>query len=972
MTDAVAVIGGGIAGIQASLDLASAGVTVHLIERSPYLGGKMAQLDKTFPTNDCSTCILAPKLAEVCRHPHIHVHTLTEVFSLKGKSPDFSLTIRERARFVHEDRCIGCGACAERCPVRLSDEFDLGLSNRKAIYLPYAQAVPMVYTIDPEHCLMLTKGRCGNCREACPAEAIDYEMEDRYTELDVGAVIVTAGFDQMDPAGLAAYHHGEHPDIITSLQLERLLSPSGPSGGRLVRPSDGRPPRSIAFVQCAGSRDVRGYQHCSRFCCMASLKQAMVATEHEALDRITICYLDLRTYGKGFDAYRERAASSVRMLRGRVAEVIPGDPVRLRAEDTESDERGDITADLVVLSMAAAPPEGLGRLAGVLGFTIGSDGFIQTSHSGGSLTTDRFGVFAAGCCTGPKDITDSVCEASAAASLALSILPEIKKERPRGPKWREVEGEPPRIGVFICRCGTNIADVVDVPTVVEDARRLPHVVLSEENLFTCSESSLEAMISQIEEVGLNRVVVASCSPRTHEALFRETLSKAGLNPFLLEMVNIRDQCSWVHRDQGAQATRKAVDLVRMAVVKAALLKPLQPITAPVRKSVLVVGGGPAALSATMDLTRLDYPVTLVVEGKLNAAGAEWLGGLEAPDPAAMLDECHGVDLIENVSLRSVSGSVGDFRIELNDGRVVQTGAVILAPGGVGAPGKRPNAITSWDLDEMLRSDRPLPGRVTFVQCVGVRNEAYGCSRFCCRRMLSQALQLVEKGVEVSVLHHDIMAFQRGAEELYTEACRRGIRFFPVEEEPTYRGGRVRLRSITDGMLELPTDLLVESVGMHPSPSVATLSGMFKVPLSAEGFFLEKHSKLAPVEFAVDGIFMAGCAHYPKDLIDSVIQGSAAAAKAAGLLASGMLMLSPMICEIDQIRCRGCGECEDVCEFGAANLVERGGRKVSEIDPKLCKGCGACAVRCPTDAITPKGFTTDQLVGGIQAMLEGRE
>lgn len=984
MPAAVAVIGGGIAGVQAALDVANAGVQAYLIERGPSLGGRMAQLDKTFPTNDCSTCILSPKIVEASRHPLIKIMTLSEVMASEGESPDFVLTIRHRPRYVREERCVACGICAEKCPRRIRSEFDMGLGDRKCIFIPFAQAVPLKYVVDAEHCLFLNEGRCGICKKACPAGAIDFEMTESIERIRVGAVIVATGYDQFEPALLVNYGHGAHPGILTGLEFERILSPSGPTGGRLALPGSDGSVRSIVFVQCVGSRDSRFCSHCSRFCCMVSIKQALVALEHEpSIQNIHICYMDLRTYGKGFDRYRDRAREEgVILLNGRVADVSWDDSLlRVKVEDTESGQVKTIETDIVVLATAAVPSKGLGELAGVLGIGLGDDGFIETSSSGGRpVQATRTGILAAGCCSGPKDIPDSICEASAAAAQALSLFPNREPTEIEATSFVGVSHEELRVGVFVCRCGTNIGSVVDVPSVVASARKLAGVIYAEENVFSCSESSLIDIARRIEEERLNRVVVASCSPRTHEPIFRDTLARAGLNPYVLEMVNIRDQCSWVHRGDPGEATRKAIELVRMGVAKATLLEPLLPLSVPLTRNALIVGGGLAGTTAAADLATQGYEVTLIEEsdtiGGLAASCREAADGADDADIVKRIADSvgiRGVRVVTGVRVRAVEGSVGDFKIVLSDGSELRAGVIVLAPGGEPAQlgeFEITGALTSTAFERMRGSGGEIPARVSFIQCVGVRNDRFGCSRYCCLKTLGQALTLRRMGKEVNVLYKDLMFFHRGAEELYRKACEMGVRFIKYEMMPDMKAGRLELHSPIDGDLSIPTDMVVLGTGMIPSSYVAELSKMLKVPVSREGFFLEKHPKLAPVEFAVDGIYVAGCAQYPMTAHESIIQGSAAAAKASFVLSKKSLMSSPMVCTVDNERCRGCGECESLCKFGAARITTVRDRKISEIDPILCKGCGVCAVSCPSNAIDAKGFTNDQLTVAINALLGG--
>lgn len=978
MSEAIAVIGGGITGVQTALDLANAGIEVHLIERSPSLGGHMAQLDKTFPTNDCSVCILSPKLVEAYRHQLIRVWTMADVIGLEGEAPELSLRIRVRPRYVDEEKCVGCGECSQKCPVSVDSEFDMGLGTREAICVPFAQAVPLKYAIDTRHCLMLTKGRCGVCQKICPADAIDFTMEEREEILDVGAVIIATGFDQLDPKEIAPYRYGQSPDLVTGLEFERLLSPSGPTGGRLLK-KDGSTPRRLIFVQCAGSRDTNHCEYCSRFCCMASLKQAMVAIEHEPLlEELTVCYMDMRSYGKDYDRYRERAAEQgIRLLKGRVSEVVT-DPLGVRVEDVRSASIEDIEADMVILAMAAVPSTGTMELAKSMGVECGGDGFIRTKASAeGALLTSRRGVFAAGCCTGPKDIPDSVCEGSAAASLALTTFPKRKPRSLRKPKIRDVSGEAPRVGVFVCRCGTNIASTVDVPAVVASASGIRGVVHAEESMFTCSEGSLQDIAKRIEEKGINRVVIASCTPRTHEPLFRDTLEKAGLNPYLLEMANIRDQCSWVHKREPDKATEKAIDLVESAVAKALLLEPLEPQISDIVREAAVVGGGCAGLCAARDLSRQGFGVHLIELGEsLGGMLRDVRVGLEGDDSpelvTSLVESLENVDITTNARIESICGSVGDFTITLEGGEELKVGALVISPGAEIASGCEfgEGAITSLELDRMLKEGEPLPRRVTLVQCVGVRNERYGCSRFCCVKALEQAKHMASMGVEVSIIHRDIMTFQRGGEELYREVSALGVRFYRSDYPPKIQKDCLKFRSVYDEDLVVPTDLVVLSVGLVPSNSNKDLSLQLKVPLSQEGFFMERHPKLAPVEFAVDGIFVAGCAQYPKDLLESMIQGSAAAAKASTLLSRKSLITPGQVCAVDEERCRGCGECESLCNYGAARLMEASGRLVSKIEAKMCKGCGICAVSCPTNAIEARGFTSKQIDAQLSALLGG--
>ncbi|RLA92932.1 MAG: hypothetical protein DRG69_08045 [Deltaproteobacteria bacterium] len=652
MHGAVLMLGGGIGGVQASLDLAEAGFRVYLVESSPSIGGRMAQLDKTFPTNDCSMCILSPKLVECGRHPNIDLFTYSELLALEGEPGAFRARVLKHARYVREDLCTGCGTCQEKCPRKAPSEFDQGLGTRKAIYVPYPQAIPNVPVIDREICTYFLKGKCRLCEKNCPTGAIDYEQQDEELELDVGAVILAVGYDVFDPTIKGEYGYRKYSNVVTSLEFERMLSASGPFQGEVLRPSDGSHPRRIAWIQCVGSRNSQiGRAYCSSVCCMYAIKEAIIAKEHDGLIEPTIFYIDVRAFGKGFDLYYERARSEhgVRFVRSMVSQVVE-DPETKGLLVHYVDEAGRLRReefDLVVLSVGLGPSRDALELARRLGVELDPYGFCSTSPSQ-PLSTSRPGVYVCGAFQGPKDIPEAVAQASGAAASAAAEVASARWQlvrREEYPPERDVSSEAPRIGVFVCHCGINIAGVVDVEAVRDYARTLPHVVHAEDNLFSCSQDAQERIKKVIREERLNRVVVASCSPRTHEPLFRQTLREAGLNPYLFEMANIRDQCSWVHMKEKERATEKAKDLVRMAVTAAALLQPLQRERLPVHKRALVIGGGLAGMTAALGFASAGFEVFLVErEAALGGNLRHLRYTLRGKDPQALLQE-----LIEKVA-----------------------------------------------------------------------------------------------------------------------------------------------------------------------------------------------------------------------------------------------------------------------------------------------------------------------------------
>jgi heterodisulfide reductase subunit A len=991
MSDSVLVIGGGIAGIQASLDLAESGAKVVLVERAPTIGGKMAVLDKNFPTLDCSICIEAPKMSEVGQHPNIEILSLAEVQSVSEGAGSFRVGINQRARFV-TDECTRCGECVAACPVVLPNEFDAAMASRKAIYTPIPQAVPGPYVVDIRNCLNDPPNYlpCARCVQACGPKCIDFGMPlTRRVEREVGSIIVAAGYDLIDPFLLREYGYGSHPDILTSIELERLLTSAGPTGGEIIRPSDGRHPERALLVLCVGSRDRRFYRYCSRFCCMYSVKHAFQLIDHGVSD-VTVLYMDLRAYGKGFDGFLDRTrAEGARFVRGRPASVrAQNGRLRVRYEDTEALRLSEEEFDLVVLATAARPPERLGDLARTLGIELDEDGFIRAvERRAGLVATTRAGIYAAGCASGPKDIPDSVAEAGAAASLALAHLSH--RSFHEEPRVEPLEGiETPRVGVFVCHCGSNIAGVVEVPRVVEFARGLPGVVWAQNQMFSCAGNTQREIEEAIRSKGINRVVIAACSPKTHEGIFRKVLIRAGLNPFLLEMANVRNQDSWVHKAEKEAATLKAMEMVWMGVEKARRLLPLEMTQSPVVRAALVIGGGIAGMTAATALARQGYETHLVEKepklgGLLRYLDELAPSGLKAQELLELHEEElkeAGVRLHLGAEVEQIGGFVGNFSARLSGGEELRVGAVVFATGARPySPtefgyGRDPRVVTNLELEGLF------PGvqaeRITFVACVGSRRDGAGCSRYCCTSMICQALRLRKTGKQVRVLYKDIRTFSRHAEELYEEAMRAGVQFFrydpdlPPEEAVVFDGGAVTLRDeLLGSHVSIPTDMLVLVAGLRPCDE--TISQQLKIGKSQDGFLLELHPKLGPAETASQGIYLAGTSQAPKDVRESVAQALAAAAKAGILLARDVIEKEPLTAQVDTGRCNGCMLCVPACPYGAIEQLGKVKEGKVRIIEAACMGCGNCSATCNHDAIEMPYFTKEQILAQIDAALAKR-
>jgi len=987
VSDSVLIVGGGIAGVQAALDLADSGAKVVLVESSAAVGGKMAALDKNFPTLDCSICIEAPKLSEVAEHPNIEILSPAEVVGFDGEPGDFTVQVRQHARFVG-DECTRCNLCVDACPVVLNSEFDASMAARKAIYTPFPQAVPGAYVIDLEHCLNDPPNYlpCGRCTDACLPKVIDFmQPPERVLERKVGSAIVATGFDLIDPSLLEQFGYGKHPDVLTSMEFERLLTSAGPTGGEIIKPSNGEHPHSILFVLCVGSRDERFYKHCSRFCCMYSVKEAFQAIDHGVED-VTVLYMDMRAYGKGFDSFYDRTRDEgARFVRGRPAGIEPaGDKIRVRYENTDEGRVQTAEVDMVVLATAAKPPESVERLAGVLGIGIASDGFVQAREDmGGLIATTRAGVYAAGCATGLKDIPDSVSEAGAAAAQALVHLDQRTWPQPEESEPQEDIGTV-RIGVNVCHCGSNIAGTIDINTVVEAARQMEGVVYAGSSMFSCAGVTQAEIARRLRESRANRIVIAACSPKTHEGTFRRVMRKAGLNPYLLEMANIRNQDSWVHKQTKQEATQKAIDMVRMAVEKARRLTPLEISHQPVIQKGLVIGGGIAGMTAAANLAEQGYE-THLVERTHHLGGV--LNDLDEIAPAgtsahALLDETRratkdaGVKVHLGADIEVISGHIGNFHARLSTGEDIDAGAVVLAMGAKPYEptefdyGHRRNVVTNLEIEK----GHAVEGEhVTFVGCVGSRQNGGGCSRYCCESMIGQAVRLREQGKRVRVLYRDIRTFSRNADEMYQDASAKGVQFFRLdpalapEAAVQFDGRAVQFFDELSGrILRVPTDTLVLTLGLTPQDE--DVSNQLKVAHSEDGFLLERHPKLGPAEAGSPGIYLAGTAQAPKDVRETVAQALAAASKAGAVLARDIIEKEPITSRLINDKCIVCGICVASCPFGAIELIGKAKTGEMKFIEAACQGCGACAATCNYDAIEMPYFTKDQILAQIDAAL----
>ncbi len=892
----------------------------------------------------------------------------------------------------------------------MDDEYDEGLGKRKAIYVKYAQAVPLKYSIDAEQCIYLTKGKCGNCEKVCPTKAINYEDKQKQITLNVGSVIISSGCKPYDPASHDVYGYTRSKNIVTSLEFERILSSAGPYGGHLVRPSDKKEPKKIAWLQCIGSRDnhLGSNGYCSSVCCTYAVKEAMLAKEHshDPLDT-AIFYMDIRTHGKDYEHFfnRGRDESGIRFVKSRITNIVP-DPetdTQIINYIDESGTRKKEAFDIVVLSVGLCIGNEAIELADKMDIKLDHYNFVVT-NSFEPVKTSKPGIFICGAFEAPKDIPSSVIESSAAAGMAGINLKESRWSLTKIkeiPEEINVTGEAPRIGVFVCRCGTNIAGVVDVPAVVEMAKKLPYVEYAGENMFSCSQDTQDAISNIIKEKKLNRVVIAACTPKTHESLFQETLTNAGINKYLFDMANIRNQCSWIHAKEPEKATAKAKDLVRMTTAKVALHESLTEPTLEIHQSGLVIGGGVAGIVAAKTLADQGYHTHLLEKeaklgGQANNIYQTWQGEDIQTHLSAMIKSVEENELIEihlNTEIKNVDGFVGNFETHITTNNASETlkhGITIIATGASELKpqehlyGEDERIITGLELDQkLLNNDETLKSKntIVFIQCVGSRiPERPYCSKVCCTQSIRNALKLksINPQMDIFILYRDMRPFGL-REDLYTQARTKGIQFikFDFDQELLVSAENDQLEVVFSDTslrrkMQIKSDLIILAASIVPEKE-NKLAAMYKVTQNADGFFMEAHAKLKPVDCATDGVFICGLAHAPKPIDESISQAQAAATRAVTLLAKKTMNIDGTIALVDQEKCSSCGVCVSICPFSAPSFIIEGRYEgKAQINPVLCKGCGLCVSSCRSGAIHLKGFDNNQIFAQIFAQDDENE
>jgi heterodisulfide reductase subunit A len=902
----------------------------------------------------------------------------------------------------------------EYCPVVYPDPFNQEISNNKAVHIYFSQAIPLITYID-ESCIFLKEKKCRICEAICQNDAIDFTMEPEKIEVNVGAVILSPGIKPFDPSALKEYRYREFVNVVSSMDYERIMCATGPYQGEILRAFDLKSPQKIAWIQCIGSRQVieGGHSYCSAVCCTYTQKQVILTKDFNPDAECTVFHNDIRSYSKDFERFYERTNNlpGINFIRSYVS-IVKEDPetknVTIRYATNDEGVKEE-EFDLVVLSVGLEPPADYEELAGKFNIELNEHGFCKTNPANPMETTCP-GVFACGAFQGPTDIPESVFSASGASSQCGELLDYRRgglAEDKVYPPEKDVSKEEPRIGVFVCHCGANISRVVNIPPTVEYCQTLPNVVHAQEQLFSCASNCAQEITDMINEKGLNRVVIAACTPRTLEPLFQDTLKEAGLNPYYLEMANIREHNSWVHSKAKEEATAKAWDLIRMSVARANLLEPLVQLELPVNKAALVVGGGIAGMNCALSIAAQKHEVHLLEkEPRLGGIAHKIHETLDGMDVQAYLQ-----DLIQKVNshplihvyteatITDVSGYVGNFvtKVQSEKGPAeIEHGAAVIATGAeVYTPteylyGEDERVLTHLELEELIvqKDARVTDAQsIVMIQCVGCRNEERNyCSRICCSESVKNALKLKEINPEmdVYVLFRDMRTYGFN-EDYYREAADKEVRFirYEPEAEPQIEPGtgeedgrpclKVTLPDYVLGKkLELDADLVALAAATIPAETTKDVAGQFMLTLNPDGFFKEAHVKLRPVEFATDGVYLCGLAHYPKFIPDTINQAYGAASRVLTLLAHDTVSASGSVCVVEEEKCMGCGACVTACTYDALKLQKTRHGNKAVVNPVLCKGDGLCNAKCPTGAIQLKHFTDDEICSMIDAFVQAEE
>jgi len=999
----VLVVGGGIAGMQSALLLAEMGYRIAILENAPAIGGYFPLLDRTFPTNSCGVCFMKPTppaywpIYESNLHENIEILPNCDLEAIEGEAGDFRISITQRPRFVDGLKCTYCERCVEVCPVEVPSEFGGGLESRKAIYLPFPQAIPRSYVIDPETCT-----RCGECIRVCKPGAINLDEEPVQMSLKVAGVILGLGFEPFRAQIKSEYGFGRYANVLTSIQYERMLSFSSPTRGMPSRPSDGKTPKKVAFIQCVGSRDLScGQPHCSTICCMYATKQAMISKDRLPGLDVTVFYMDVRPMGKDYERYYERARGQYGIEYQKSAVSAIRELQRTRdlviAYGLEDGSIAEETFDIVVLSVGFTPPEGATELGKRLGITLNDGGFCQTQEFD-PTSTSRPGIFVAGAFRSPKDIPEAVVEGSSAAADVACLLrnqERTRQEEARHPVPGAFERAIPRVGVFLLDSGDGFSDVLSLSQIAQALQGERNVVHVEEIPLASLNGGFQEIRKRIGEKEINRLVIAGGSRmelgKTGEKMAREI----GFSPDVFEYANIAEQCAYVHATDPALATEKAKVIIRSSIARVRLVNPVGRGDKEVVERAVVVGGGLSGLAASLSLAEQRIGVTLIEkEDCLGGNALHSFYTLRRSDPQAFLKDLIGkveahpeIEVWKKAEIESCEGRWGDFQTRaMVDGetREVAHGAIILATGGHEIMPKEygygddPRIVTQRQLERMIfEGDERIDGlrSVAMIQCVGSRDDDHPyCSRVCCGHAIKNALRLKDKepNLSVGIFYRDVRTYGF-SEQYYQEARNRGVIFVHYEPDgkPQVRLDRDALRirfndSIIQHQVVFTADLLVLSAGIEPNDN-GELARKLGIEINSDGFLQEANPKSAPLDGIDRGKFFCGLCHSPNHIEDSLSQAKAVAGRAAVLVGRKRIEYEPDLAYVIERLCCGCGLCVTTCPYGARALNEETCK--AEVLEDLCQGCGGCVIACRNGASQQLNYEKSTVLATLDAAID---
>jgi len=1042
LSDSVLVVGSGAAGIQASLDLSQLGFKVFLVERNKNIGGLIAKLDKTYATHDCigteaiyaientwgkaclqmqhGVCGKCHYTTQTYNNPRVKIYQNTVVSSIEYlEGGNLFVTVEKNILGIDEDKCSNCGDCYDACPVRFDEDinwFNAGLATRRAVNIPFPGAIPPVHSIEQDRCLYVQDKSCGKCKEVCPNDAVTFDFKKEYHKIKVGAIVFATGATQAHSFDYDKFL-GHHPDVLNGLQFERLSSDNGPTNGRIIRLSNHKPAKRIAFIQCVGSRNSRpgGMKYCSTVCCMYAIKEADMAKEKDPECETFIFNVENRAYLKGFHEYylRAKREHGVKFVQGRVGGVRV-DPetaeLTIEYEDIETGTTKSINVDLVVLATALIP--NTEEISKLLGIELNEYKYFDKQVM---EDLEEKGIFFAGYCLHPMDIPSSIITADASVakvSRRLIHTLQVKQAARTAPVERRKIVDRPRIGVFLCLCDADSGRILDGEKIGKEINKLPDIEVFEAHVFENCEESSKFIKKTIRKKNLNRVIVGACSPRTFGTIFTNAVQEAGLDSNLLEMVNLREQVAWVHQDEPEEATHLAIDLLTMAVAKFKDYSYIENKQVPMVKKVLVIGGGPAGIFAADNLASQGIKVYLLErESMLGGATNKISKKFLLDDEQVILDKMANIingfptnkfiRVLTNARVKEVSGFVGNFRVKIDHAsaiKVIRAGCIIVATGASEDPnyanvieGESPRVFNQEQFEQLLiKGDLQGMKRFGFIQCTNQRAdgnidpEFQNCSGICCKITLKQAIKIHDL-----VPDAEIHVIQRGMQlsgEVYNEAYYHKVQSFACIErysaeqypkiKPAGESVRVFFKEQNTGeTLDLDLDALILATPYRAAEGTRELGALLKVPVMQAGFFLEAHVKFRPNDFIVDGVFLAGDAHWPKTLIDAVSHGLASAARANAFLSRGFITVEGFVAKVDEYICVGCKKCYERCPFEAIEMIKIFTEIENEpvtmlkahVNEVLCKGCGSCVGGCPTHAIDQLNFRNVQISNMVKAL-----